>query len=562
MNSSRKFETLRNIAIERRKEQEKPIASPITFAIDPANLQLEDAQRLIEELHIYHVELEIQNDELRQSQNDLEAARDNFSNLYHNSPVGYVVMNRNSVVINANHTLCDMVQQRHGRLLNRPFSFLISSFDVLIFTRFMHDVFDSQKRTQCELRLVSQNGETRYVELTGVAELGEEDKLQARIIIQDIQERRQLQQRQLLLTMALEAGSEGVAICDMDQDGYPVVYASPSIEKFTDFTPEKCLGQAWQLLYAKAVETVTGFTEAIESKSRAEATLQFQMDNGGICWFDVTAYPLFDHHRHMTNFVHVFRDVTERVRSEETARRTQHLNSVSAIADGVARQYSELISTVITKISLAQMMKADLDTEQAALKQALQAAQQARALSRQLEAYAGKGDGEITALDVNQVIRDTVAILEVTMAGATTIKLDLTEQPIIVNARRGQVQQIILNLLLNASEAQENVGEVSVTTKQIEWLVDIAEIADHWIMADRLIPHVALISVKDNGIGIEAKPVDIIFDPFYSTKGDGRGMGLAATLGTVRATNGGIGITTSPTGSTVTVLLPIADAED
>jgi CheY-like chemotaxis protein len=175
---------------------------------------------------------------------------------------------------------------------------------------------------------------------------------------------------------------------------------------------------------------------------------------------------------------------------------------------------------------------------------------------KQLLNYAGKGRREIQAVDISQVARDALAIVQASVSRKINLRSDIPQKSRMIQADVGQVQQLLLNLVLNGAEAiGDKEGEVFIRVR-------VRDVPEGELT--RMYPGFSLqarqyteIIVSDTGSGMDEKTLQQIFDPFFTTKFLGRGLGLAAALGIVRAHGGGISVQSAPgKGSTFSVLLP------
>ncbi|MCB0036213.1 MAG: response regulator, partial [Anaerolineales bacterium] len=192
------------------------------------------------------------------------------------------------------------------------------------------------------------------------------------------------------------------------------------------------------------------------------------------------------------------------------------------------------------------------------------AAERAADLTRQLLAYTGQGGFKIEKVNLNNIIRENVTLIQATLPPNVALELDLQPALSLIEADPSQIQQIAMNLVINAVEAiKENKGKVQIHTS----LCAKNAIEPTKYNINNFQPeteHFVCLQVQDNGMGIKPEILDRIFDPFFSTKSGSRGLGLAASLGIVRRYNGGIQVDTPAAGgSCFTIYLPtLADSFD
>ena len=231
-----------------------------------------------------------------------------------------------------------------------------------------------------------------------------------------------------------------------------------------------------------------------------------------------------------------FRNLTLQKRSELAMLHSQKLESLGVLAGGMAHDFNNLLSSILghSELGLGEVDKGSPAAD--SLSAIGRAAERASELTQQLLAYAGKGTVLVEPVDLSALVVEVIALLEVSIDHAIDLRLDLAEElpPIIADAT--QLRQVVMNLVLNAAEATTEGGGVEITTgidtiglPEIERSVhDTATAPGEFVF----------IRVTDTGDGMDEETLAKIFDPFFSTKFTGRGLGLAAVLGIVRGHRG------------------------
>ncbi len=258
-------------------------------------------------------------------------------------------------------------------------------------------------------------------------------------------------------------------------------------------------------------------------------------------------------------------DITDRKRAEEDLRareeqlrQAQKMESIGVLAGGIAHDFNNLLTGVLGNASLMLENMPGWDPNRSLVEGLMESANRAADLTRQLLAYAGKGRFFIQKLSLSRSVRELLDLLRASVPSNVAIDLDLQDEIPAVEGDAGQIEQIVMNLVLNGSEA---IGD---RPGRIEIKVQPRSVDETMISQARLeIPagtYVCL-EVRDSGSGMDEATKAKIFEPFFTTKFAGRGLGLAAVQGIVRAHKGAIHVYSNPgEGSIFTVLLP-ASAE-
>ena len=261
-------------------------------------------------------------------------------------------------------------------------------------------------------------------------------------------------------------------------------------------------------------------------------------------------------------------DMTEKKRSEEERREleerirhAQKLESLGILAGGVAHDFNNLLSVVLGFNELARRSIRDPERALSHLGEVERAAQRAASLADQMLAYSGRSVLLIRSVDLNELAEEIARLLEVSTSKKALLSMQLDPRLPAIAGDRSQLQQVLMNLITNASDAiGDDAGRIDVRTESVE--VDRAYLVRCQVGAGLAPGSYARLVVTDTGCGMDAETQRQIFDPFFTTKFTGRGLGLAVTLGIVKGHNGAIHISSRPgKGTTFEVLLPLASGE-
>lgn len=250
------------------------------------------------------------------------------------------------------------------------------------------------------------------------------------------------------------------------------------------------------------------------------------------------------------------RDITQRKRSEGAILESQKLESLGVLAGGLAHQFNNMFTSIMGNASLA-LEQLDHHPAGPLIAQVLESTDAAADLTRQILAYSGKGRFVIDRVAPEALIRESLALVRPSVPKTASLVLEVGEAPDI-DGDRTQLEQIVINLVLNAAEAlPEAKGEIRVFAGAGEF--HTGGLPQH-VRGEARPGRFFHLRVEDTGTGMAPTILGQIFDPFFSTKFTGRGLGLPAVLGIVRGHGGFLTLDTRPgEGTVVDVYLPAAE---
>jgi two-component system cell cycle sensor histidine kinase/response regulator CckA len=263
-----------------------------------------------------------------------------------------------------------------------------------------------------------------------------------------------------------------------------------------------------------------------------------------------------------------FHDITTRVRDDEERQRLharllqgQKLESLGVLAGGIAHDFNNLLAGIVGHADLLRESDRLGPKERGDVQGIVATVEQAAGLCRQMLAYTGKRPFQIGPVDVARCAREIGQLLRVSVSREVELELRLGAEPAIAAVDETQLRQVILNLVTNASEAiQAGPGHGTVTVTVLRRVIDQDRLSRAFIAETAAPGDHVVVAVEDGGIGMPPDAIGRIFDPFYSSKGPGRGLGLAATLGVVRAYQGALFVESVPgLGTCFEVAFPMSD---
>ncbi|HVY55500.1 MAG TPA: ATP-binding protein, partial [Thermodesulfobacteriota bacterium] len=253
-------------------------------------------------------------------------------------------------------------------------------------------------------------------------------------------------------------------------------------------------------------------------------------------------------------------DVTERKLFEERILQTQKLESLGVLAGGIAHDFNNILQAILGAAEVAATMLPPGSPVQDNLHGISSSARRASDLTAQMLAYAGQGRYKVQLLDISAEIESMREMLAMVISKKAEVAYELAPALPAVRGDLSQLHQIVVNIMINASESLPN-GEGTIRVTTASATVDQASLESSWSAEQLRVGRYVSLEISDTGCGMDEATQARIFDPFFTTKFTGRGLGLAAVLGIVRGHKGAIRVRSEPgKGSTFTVLFPQAEA--
>jgi PAS domain S-box-containing protein len=297
------------------------------------------------------------------------------------------------------------------------------------------------------------------------------------------------------------------------------------------FHPKPFMTHLWETILA-------GQVWKGEIKNRAK--------DGSYYWVDTTIVPFLGVEGKPQQFIAIRADITQRKDAEDNLRQSQKLESLGVLAGGIAHDFNNLLTAILGNANIGVMHLPPESPALHYLNQIEQATLKAADLTRQLLAYAGKGRMQVIDLDLNRLVVEMTQLLTVSISKKVIVRYDLAPGLPKISADPSQMQQLVMNLVTNASEAigDETSGLITVRTG-LETVDEATTLG--------LLPALPLaqgnyvtFEVSDTGCGMTLDVRERIFDPFFTTKFTGRGLGLSAMLGILRSNHGGLKVYSEP----------------
>jgi PAS domain S-box-containing protein len=544
-------------------------AEAMAMATDTSkNIEListQETQRIIHELQVHQIELELQNEELRRAQMELDASHARYFELYDLAPIGYCTISENGIVMEANLTAATMLGVARVDLVGQLLSSFILAEDQDIYYRHRQQLFATNNQQGCRLRLLRPSNPPFWARLEAtVVQESESGSPVCRVILSDIAESVQkeaaLAESELRYRALADSGQALVWTAGLNKQ---CDYFNKPWLDFTGRTLEQELGDGWlQGVHPEDLERcLLTYTAAFDLREKFSMEYRLFNADGDYHWIQDDGTPRFDGQGKFLGYIGHCLDITARKEAEEKQENLQtqlfqskKMESVGRLAGGVAHDFNNMLGIILGHVELAQEKLDPRDPLFTDLEHIRKAAEHSAVLTRQLLTFARKQIILPRVLDLNETMEGMLKMLQrligedidfVWAPGADLwpVKIDPS-----------QLDQILANLCVNARDAIAGGGKLTVETKNVTF--DSEYCAVH---LDTIPGEYVLLSVSDDGSGMDQEILTKLFEPFFTTKetGKGTGLGLAMVYGIVKQNDGFINVSSEPMrGTTFNIYLP------
>jgi PAS domain S-box-containing protein len=521
---------------------------------------LEATRNLLHELHTHQIEIELQNEELWKTQQELMESRDRYTYLYDFAPVGYLTINEQGVISEANLTMTKLLGVEKKSLLQQPFSRFIAAEDQDIYYQQSASLRNTGLKQSYELKLKKEDGGYFDAQVESVISSGVTTG-QFMVCITDISERKYYENAILKSKKewekSFDAITDLITIQDKDMN---IVRANKATYDFFRVELGGLIGKKCYELFRGSTEPCSDCpVPGICSDSTNHSCLMSNEKIGKI--FTVTTAPICDEHDKFQYVVHVAKDVTEQKQAEAQFLQAHKMQAIGTLASGIAHDFNNILQAII---GFAEMVRYDVSENsraQSNIDQVLQSANRAKELVGQILDFSRKKPfTKILAFQPDLIVKEVVKMMRSTIPAVIQINAHIDANCNPVLADPSQFHQIVVNLFTNAYHSLQNVqGSISVTlANKVLTAQDIMGEPD---ISPGLFSELV---ISDTGTGMDQKTIERIFEPYFTTKevGHGSGIGLAVVHGLVKSSGGMIGVESKiGKGSTFRVFLPAAEAK-
>jgi len=491
--------------------------------------------------------------ERKETEKALQKSESQYRHLVKHAPAGiYEIDFLERKFVTVNDVMCEYTGYDRQEFLSLSPLAILSEESRGRFLERMSKVFAGEKVPEAvEYKILGKNGKDFWVILYTRYRYENGMPTGATVVVHDITERRlseeALRKSEERYRLLVDNAGEGIFI---HQDNV-IKFPNPKALEILGYSAEELAGMRFTaLLHPDDVPVIHGLHQQEGFKKEEISTLRLTNKAGEDLWLEVNAVPII--WEGAPAFLHLFRDVTLQKKLEAQLAHAQKMEAIGTLAGGIAHNFNNLLMGIQGNISLMLLDTPSTDRHFERLAGIERLIESGSKLTGQLLGYARGGKYEAQSMDLNRLVKETSQTFGLAKK-EIAVHLDLCRNLRRVSADRAQVEEMLMNLFVNAADAMPRGGDLflitrNVTEKALQGKPFKVEPGDY-----------ARIEVRDTGSGMDGKTMARVFDPFFTTKpaGRGTGLGLASAYGIIKAHDGYIDVASEEgSGTCFSVYLP------
>ena len=544
---------------------------------DIKKLTPEEIRQMLHELRVHQIELEMQNEEMRQAQAELDAARVRYFDLYDLAPVGYFTVNETGLILEANLTAATQLGCTRNALVKLPITRFILKEDQDIYYRYRKRLIKTGMPQECDLRMLENDGTMHWARLVASVVQDADGAPVGRIVMSDITERKRAEDALTVLELRFRTVSRlssdfSYSCCHFGGGQYVVDWITDTFYVLTGVSEAELKDlRCWMALaHPEDRDRATEPLRRLQPGERDTREFRIVAKDGRIltvrnhmeCEADPTVFGGLRIHGAVQDITEYKKIAAENAELESQNRQLQKAESLGRMAGAIAHHFNNQLHVVMGNLEMAMDGLSPGENPVENLISAMQAARKASDVSSLMLTYLGQTTGKHEHIDLSEACRLSLPLIQAAAPKGTHLKANFPASGPVIRANASQILQILTNLVTNAWEsADENRRGIGLTVKTVYQsdILALKRFPVNWQPVDSA--YVCL-EVTDTGCGIAENDIEKIFDPFFSTKFTGRGLGLSVVLGIVRAHHGAVTVESEPDrGSIFRVFFPVSVEE-
>jgi PAS domain S-box-containing protein len=525
-----------------------------------------DPSRLIHELQVHRFELEVQNEELQATSLELEESRDRYFEIYDLAPVGYLNLDLEGRILEANHAAVAIAGIDRQHLIGRTVPSLMSAPDADRFYLHCREALGRRAPVHCDVALRAGGGGQTPVHMSSKVLRDAAGKPEGFLcVLFDLSDLRRTEQQLLVQEWRVRESEARLreiaehvedALVLREADG-TFSYVSPAYQRIWARPPQEILDDSVVWMDAVHPEDRARLARAearLAGGAAFEETYRIRRPEGEVRWVRSRFFPFAGRPGQRSRTVGIVQDVTAARALEEELRQAQKMEAMGTMASAIAHDFGNLLQGIMGCAAVA-LASDDVAVRRSYLNGVLDAVKRGSDLVGQLTAFSRKRTTDRRPTAVDALVGGLATLLERLLGEHIRLELRPGAPGTLVSADRVQLEQILLNLAANARDAMPEGGTLTIETEELG-------LAEH----DGSVPpgRQLRLLVRDTGLGMDDRTKARIFEPFFTTKppGFGTGMGLSTVIGITHDLGGRVDVASElGRGTSFVFHFPCSDAE-
>ncbi|PKG93223.1 PAS domain-containing sensor histidine kinase [Paraglaciecola sp. MB-3u-78] len=532
----------------RQRAERLPDASPEGKRLTSSS---SETKQLLHELLVHQIELDMQNEELRSAQQQLEVSKARYFDLYDLAPVGYLTLDERHLIKECNLFVANMMGVNRNKLIKAPISKILLKEDQIIFYDNLKATLEMDITRHFEMRLVRADGEFFWGLLHVVAMKCGEYWVTVTDISRNKQVEAELQESDNKFRSVFEQAAMGVARMGLDGAWLEV---NQKLCAIVGYSQHALLSKGFQdLIHPEELpREQAAICQLINNEISTYAKeKRYYTGAGSIVWLKVTMNLVRDINNDPDYFIAIIEDITSQKTEEakqlsltEQLHQAQKTEAIGKLAGGISHDFNNMLGVILGQAEWLTNKLEPASPLMDHIQSITKAAEHSAKLTRQLLTFARKQTIEPKVLDLNKSVSAMMDMLKQLIGESIQVSWDPAQDLWPVKVDPTQIDQVLANLCINARDAISGNGHISISTRNCR--LDEHFATNH---SDEMPPgDYVKLSVSDDGCGMNNPTKAQIFEPFYTTKapGSGTGLGLSFTLGAVQMNAGFINVFSEP----------------
>ena len=506
--------------------------------------------------------------EHKRSEAALKESEERFRSAFDDAPIGMALSMPDGRYLRVNRSLCGILGYSEKELLATTWQAITHPDDLGMNLLYMKQALAGDIHYfEVEKRYVHKGGRIVWA-LSGVSLVRDERGKPLHFVsqVRDITEQKRLAGEMVRLKQAVDNSGEIIFMTDAIGT---ITFVNPAFTRLYGYTSQEVIGKTTPRILKSgkhAQEEYELYWKAILSKQLVRREFVNKTKVGGLVTVECAVSPILDDRGAIAGFLAAQRDITDRKRAAEEKAEleaqlvlAQKMEAIGTLAGGVAHDFNNILTAIQGYTDLSLMKVPEDDPLRHNLTEVRKASERAANLTRQLLLFSQRQVVSLKPVDLNKIVTDLMKMLGRIVGEHYKLETNLQADLWTVSADSGQIDQVIMNLVVNARDAMPNGGEITIATENVGAEEEYYRQHPHARPGE-----LVCLSVSDKGGGMDKETLSRIFEPFFTTKerGKGTGLGLAVVHGIVTKHDGWIDVESEPgKGSTFRVFLPVTSEE-